>query len=125
MNSLTYLDILKNSFLKIHEMDNELIYQDDNDPKHRAKIITKWKNKKNIQSLEWPSNSPDLNPIENIWGLLKNKIQKINVMTVGEFIKCIQNKWKEIDNEIIINIINSMPSRIQQVIENNGDSIDY
>ncbi len=65
-----YIDILKNNL----DLEGEFILQDDNDPKHRSKIVTEWKNENNVKSLDWPSNSPDLNPIENIWGLLKGKM---------------------------------------------------
>ncbi len=76
-------------------------------------------------SLEWASNSPDLNPIENIWTLLKNKIKKRENKTTDEFKKSIIECWNEIEQEHINNIINSMPKRLKKAIDNKGKSINY
>lgn len=104
---------------------NKLMFQDDNDPKHRSKLITKWKEENNINSFMWPSCSPDLSPIENVWGIVKNKISKINIQTAEEFELTIAKCWLEIDQKIIDNIIDSMPNRIIKLIEANGDVINY
>ena len=49
----------------------------------------------------------------------------IECYTKNDFIKCIENKWNEIDVNIINSIITSMPNRLRKVIDNNGDRIDY
>ena len=116
-----YLEILKNNL----GTENNFVLQDDNDPKHRAKIIEKWKNDNNIKYLDWPSNSPDLNPIENIWAILKNKVRKLKSKTLNELRSNIIESWNNIDQQTIINTINSMPKRIKDVIDNNGGSIKY
>ena len=105
--------------------NNNLIFQDDNDPKHRSKKTLKWKINNKIKSLKWPSCSPDLNPIENVWELLKKKVAKTKTNTKIEFINCIKSEWNDIKMEIINNLIDSMPNRIQKVINNKGDIIDY
>lgn len=122
LNAIGYLNILKNN---LGVDDNDFIFQDDNDPKHRSKLIKKWKADNNITSLDWPSNSPDLNPIENIWGVMKKKIRKYKHKTIAEFKSNIVKCWNEIKQEHINNIIDSMPKRIKLVLDNKGGSIKY
>ena len=64
---------------------NGWLLQEDNDPKHRSKKATEWRNKYRVTRITWPSESPGLNPIENVWALLKMKIQKKSVAQPGNF----------------------------------------
>jgi hypothetical protein len=84
-----------------------------------------WKKENNITSIDWPSNSPDLNPIENIWEILKIKVRKNTYLNVEDFKKCILKCWAEIDQNSIDNAINSIPKRIQEVINKKGYTINY
>ena len=126
MDSIKYIDILQQNLLKnIEDNCQYFIFQDDNDPKHRAKITKEWKEENNIKSLEWPSYSPDLNPIENIWNIIKNYLSKYIILDENDFMFYFDQACRKINWRIIKNLINSMPNRIKQVIERKGDYTDY
>ena len=81
--------------------------------------------KHKIVALEWPRYSPDLNPIENIWGIMAGKLRKKNISTQFEVIELVNQEWKKIDQEQIDNWIDSMSGRIIEWIDHDGDRIKY
>jgi transposase len=75
----------------------------------------------------WPANSPDLNPIENLWHILRTNIKKREPrpMKKQELIDALKEEWAKLDMDIINRLIDSMPRRLQAVIDAQGGSTHY
>jgi DDE superfamily endonuclease len=75
--------------------------------------------------LDLPSNSPDLNPIENLWGLVKKNVEKRKPQKLKDLEEFIIEEWEVISVEVISNLVNSMRRRCEEVIEANVERIKF
>ena len=78
---------------KSFQLPSDYIFQQDNDPKHTAKSMKKWLSENDVNVLQWPSQSLDLNPIENLWQFLKIQRAPANINNLKAI--C-QEEWYKI-----------------------------
>ncbi|MCM0158344.1 transposase [Candidatus Nardonella dryophthoridicola] len=107
------------------EMPLRFVFQQDNDPKHTSRLVQEWFQENNVQVLQWPAQSPDLNPIENLWEEVERQIRTMTFPNKQTLIDKINEVWTNMPIVIIQNLISSMPRRCQKVIANNGYPINY
>lgn len=134
--SITAVGYCKRIVPLIHGMVSlrpDLHVMQDNAPSHSAARTIRELNERNISPVEWPPFSPDLNPIENVWKLMKDFVQnKYPDLGQGkqrseeEIRRIIKEAWDEaVDADELENLIESMPRRIRDVYEANGGPIEY
>ena len=126
MNGEKYVQLLSDK-LQLHMQVRRCnIFMQDGAPCHRSKLVTNFLKKKKVKVLDWPGNSPDLNPIENLWTVMKNKIAEKQLSSLPDLCRAIKEVWvKEISMEYCANLVNSMPQRLAAVIQNNGGHRKY
>ena len=129
LNSSRYLAILKKKRKELRKkLPEGFIFQQDGSPVHTAQICLEYIEEKFPQSLikpEWPSYSPDLSPIENVWAWLKNQVNKDMPKTVSALKKSIKKHWELVNEEFLSPYYNSMQNRMEALIEKDGDKINY
>lgn len=127
MNSRAYLDLLEDSLIPFVEdvMEDDFVFQQDNAAIHVSRESKEWFKDKDIEVLDWPARSPDLNPIENLWGILARAVylngrqfenlQQLEVM--------IRTEWRNLRETTLEGLINSMPGRVVEVVRRNGKQL--
>ncbi len=94
-----YQDLLEHFMLPSADQlfkDADFIFQQDLAPAHTAKCTNSWLNDHGVGVLDWPGNSPDLNPIENLWGIVKRKMRNKRPKNADELKATVKETWASI-----------------------------
>lgn len=137
VNGAKYIEILKAKMLSsaraLFDPDvlnpgvaPDFIFQQDNAPCHTSKLVKTWFDQANVTVLDWPGNSPDLNPIENLWRRLKILVGKSKPSNKVKLIESIVHAWNHvITPSELENLVYSMPRRCAAVIKSKGYPTKY
>lgn len=101
------------------------VLQQDNAPCHVSRSTKKFFVDRDIEVLDWPPCSPDLNPIENLWGWMKKELAPLEKPTLSEMRVKIEEMWSSLDHDFIKKYIDSMPRRIKACIKARGGHTKY
>lgn len=130
INSEKYIQILDEHLWPViarHFPNDRYLFMDDNAPVHRSRVTNAYKTENDLHSLEWPAQSPDLNPIENLWLTIKRKLQGYvyELTTVDELYDKIFEIWTSFSIEYVQSLYYSIPTRIRRVQRARGYITKY
>jgi transposase len=135
LNARRYVDdILAANLLPFCEthfdQNHAFTFQQDNSPVHTARIVRQWLTANNLNVMDWPSISPDINPIENVWGDLKKRLLKVGgrIHNSADLRAQVLLLWEQYRNErqfVITNCIGAMPTKCRILLQNNGSYLKY
>ena len=132
MDSSAYLEVLKDDLLRTMDCygldKSDIVFQHDNDHKHTSRLVKGWLAQQSFNVLDWPPQSPDLNPIEHMWAHLKRELfhnYEAPPKSMHELWERIGETWYAISKEACQKYIQSMPERCAAVIKAKGRWTNY
>lgn len=127
MDQYQYRDIMADVMIPYvdENMTMTCIFQHDNDPKHTSRTVKACLSEFSVAVLEWPPQSPDLNPIENLWSIVERKMKNNHSRTPDMLFEKVKEIWQSIPVDVCQKLVESMPRRCSDVITNKGYPTKY
>jgi len=127
MNSVRYMEVLRSHLLPWMARLGATKFLQDGAPCHTAKKVKAFLKEKNVSVMDWPGNSPDLNPIENLWAIMKRRLKKLpNISSLPLLMRAIRIMWtRDLPISLMKKLARSMPTRLKMCLKNKGQMTKY
>jgi transposase len=131
VNAAEYLKILRKGLIpsikKLFPGENveDVVFQHDNAPAHTAKVTKQYLERNSIKTMFWPGQSPDLNPIENLWAYIEGKLAGQRFSNVDDLWKAVKLEWENIDISRCSRLSRSVVKRLVLLKKAKGKAIAY
>ncbi len=131
LDCATYISILEDELQQTIEYydlnDENCVFQQDNASVHKSKATMKWLEENDFELMDWPAMSPDLSPIENLWAILKKRLNTYPTPpnSIQVLWERIEEQWNTITPDLCNKLIESMPNRMKLVVRAKGSWIKY
>lgn len=126
MNTERYLELLYDNLEESFESCKAEIFMQDGAPCHTSKETKQWLSDCAVEYIQdWPGNSPDLNPIENLWSCMKNQLREKDTSSLAKLKAAVQSIWDNLSNDLLRKLVDSWPNRLKEVIKRKGNTTKY
>lgn len=126
LNGQNYLELLMDHLPDAFEEANASFFMQDGAPCHTCAAVVGWLRDCQVDFYDdWPGNSPDLNPIENLWALMKRKLRKCDTSTIPKLEAALLRIWRDFDPSLLKNLADSAPERLKKCLKRRGMPTKY
>ena len=109
----------------VHPLSDGFVLQQDNASPHVSALSRHFFDREKVEVLDRPAQSPDLNPVENLWAIIEKKFAPQKRTSSADWKERVAVVWEDIDQELVVELVRSMPNRIAACIKKKGDHTDY
>jgi len=133
MDQVQYVNVLSKHLIPFYydpkeqtiPLHSEYVFQEDNASAHTGEYATWWKRQACIDRLDWPPQSPDLNPIEHLWEELGRRVRSCTPRNLKELASCLVREWSSMPSNAGDHLVKSMKKRVAEVIAAKGYQTKY
>ncbi|KAG0727397.1 Transposable element Tcb2 transposase [Chionoecetes opilio] len=126
VNKERYFELLCDYLEDCFEACQSEVFMHDGAPAHTAKLIKEWFEFCGVDYIkDWPGNSPDLDPIENLWAIIKRRLRGRDTSSVPKLVHHFPEIWDSFQPALLQNLTQSVPNRLKDCIKRKGHHTKY